>query len=87
MKFRKKPIIIEAFRFGEDNIPDWFMDKVSSNEIILSKTWRDIPYCEIKTLEGIMLANAGDWIIKGIKNEIYPCKDEIFKATYETLPN
>lgn len=92
-KYRKKPVIIDAFLLG-DNIPDWFMDKVTSNDIILHR----IPFhesrannygqlwCEIKTLEGIMKAYEGkDYIIKSINGEIYPCKKEIFEQTYEEV--
>jgi hypothetical protein len=89
-KFRKKAIVIEAFKFYVDNIPDWFMDKVSSNDIILRKcdykrySINDA-YCEIKTLEGIMICNGGDYVIKGIEGEIYPCKPDIFNKTYDAL--
>lgn len=92
MKYRKKPVIIEAFKLGVDYIPDWFMDKVSSNDIILyhipfdearANNYGQI-WCEIKTLEGVMTAYEGqDYIIKGIDGEIYPCKIDIFERTYE----
>jgi len=59
MKFRKKPIVIEAYQ-------------------------TDVPV-EIHTLEGTMLARPGDWIITGIKGELYPCKPDIFEATYEPV--
>ncbi len=90
MKYRKIPIEIEAFRLGIDFIPDWFMDKVSSNEIILygkSTGFQhyDDTNADIQTLEGVMHANYGDYIIKGIQGEIYPCKPEIFKNTYERV--
>jgi hypothetical protein len=78
MKFRKKPVVIEAFVFRQDPIPDWFMDKVTTNEIIMYPE-----YCEINTLEGTMIGNLGDYIIKGVKGEIYPCKPDIFEQTYE----
>lgn len=42
---------------------------------------------EIKTLEGVMMANKGDWIIKGIKGELYPCKPDVFEMTYEKVNN
>jgi len=87
MKYRKKPVEIEAFKFGIDSIPDWFMDKVSTNEIILrpkDNSWRSqLSHCEIKTLEGAMTGQYGDWIIRGVKGEIYPCKPDIFTMTYE----
>lgn len=77
-KFRKKPVVIEAFRYGIDPRPDWFMDKVTDNTIITYEN-----YCNIKTLEGVMVAGFGDYVIKGVKGEIYPCKPDIFEVTYE----
>lgn len=78
MKFRKKPVVIEAFRFGFDSRPDWFCDKVSTNDVITDESG-----CVIRTLEGQMVGLIGDWVIKGIKGELYPCKHDIFLATYE----
>jgi hypothetical protein len=88
MKYRKKQVVIEAFKFYVDNIPDWFMDKVTSNQIKLQncdfkKYSINEAYCEIETLEGVMRGNGGDYIIKGINGEIYPCKPDIFAKTYE----
>jgi hypothetical protein len=80
-QYRKKPVVIEAFCLGIDYIPDWFMDKVTTNDCIL----RDGGRAEIQTLEGIMTANEGDFIIKGVKGEIYPCKSDIFEVTYERV--
>ena len=79
-KYRKKPIVIEAFKFRVDYCPDWFMDAVSNNEIITTET-----ECFIRTLEGCMIAKKGDYIIQGIKSEIYPCKPDIFEKTYEKV--
>ncbi|MCG8231183.1 hypothetical protein J2Q11_08590 [Tenacibaculum finnmarkense genomovar finnmarkense] len=89
-KYRKKPVEIEAFEFYVDNMPDWFMDKVSSNEVVLHNCdynqYHPIKaYCEISTLKGVMTAGVGDYIIKGIRGEIYPCKSDIFKKTYELV--
>ena len=91
MKFRKKPVIVEAFKFYVDNIPDWFMDKVTTNDIILRncgyhKYSIEEAYCEINTLEGVMVGRGGDYIIKGVNGEIYPCKADIFEKTYEEAP-
>lgn len=93
--YRKKPVVIEAFKLG-DNIPDWFMDKVTSNDIILHR----IPFhesrprnygqlwCEIKTSNGVVEAYEGrDYIIKGTQGEIYPCQIEIFEEIYEAVPS
>jgi len=95
MKYRKKPVVIEAFRMGIDHIPDWFMDKVSHWTITLrSNAPEDChimdrkyyqSWCEIKTLEGVMTGDYGDYIILGVKGEIYPCKPDIFEMTYELV--
>lgn len=89
MKYIKKPIVIEAFIYGVEPRPDWFNDKVTSNEIItyVGTDVRDSSeyYCEIKTLEGVMRGNCNDYIIKGVKGEVYACKPDIFKMTYELL--
>ena len=90
MKYIKKPVVIEAFRIGIDYIPDWFMDRVSDNTIILHGKSNGFEHyddtnCDIQTLEGVMHANYGDYIIKGVKGEIYPCKSDIFEETYEIL--
>ena len=88
MKYRKKPVVIEAFQLGVDPIPDWFMDKVTSDDVILHgassgfEHYDDIN-ADIKTLEGVMHAYFGDFIIQGVKGELYPCKHDIFEATYE----
>lgn len=88
MKYRKKPVVIEAFRLNERGLvgEDWFWDAVSSNKIIthdFGKFCNAPAWCEINTLEGTMIAKAGDYIIRGIKGEIYPCKPDIFEQTYE----
>lgn len=88
MKYRKKHIVIEAFRLNERGLigEDWFWDAVSRNDIIthdFGKFCENPAWCEIKTLEGTMIAKAGDYIIKGVNSEIYPCKEDIFEKTYE----
>lgn len=86
-KYRKKPVEVEAFKFYVDAFPDWFTNAVTENEVILhdcnhKKSFK-VSRCEIKTLEGTMVAHEGDYIVKGVKGELYPCKPEIFEATYE----
>lgn len=90
MKYRKKPVVIEAFQFYVDNMPDWFMDAVSNDEVILyncdlKRYTIDEAYCRIRTLEGWHWCNGGDYVIKGIKGELYPCKADIFNQTYEEV--
>ncbi len=86
MKFRKKPVTIEAVRW------DGTVESVKKiralnpdGRDINTSTLHDTPYLEIKTLEGVMRANLGDYIIQGVKGEIYPCKPDIFEATYEAV--
>ncbi len=84
MKFRKKPIVIEAIQWRYDTIAN--IDEIAKfigyrpkyHDATLSIEKRLI----IQTLEGISQALLGDWIIKGIKGEFYPCKPDIFKETY-----
>jgi len=85
MKYRKKPVVIEAFKLGIDHIPTWFMNKVSLSEIVIHNIKSPTGYCEIKTLEGTMRGEHGDYIIKGVNNEIYPCKPDIFEKTYDAV--
>lgn len=78
-KFTKLPVTIEAFiNTDEPVLPDWFVNAIDNGEAKFNKDGT----CTIKTLEGEMVANNNDYIIKGVKGEIYPCKPDIFKATY-----
>jgi hypothetical protein len=93
MRYRKKPVVIEAFRMGVDPRPDWFQNEVTAGNITThlvddviddGNPWNHKKTCcTIKTLEGIMRGEYGDYIIRGVKGEIYPCKPNIFEATYE----
>jgi hypothetical protein len=93
MKYRKKPVVIEAFQFQRRNngpvpYPDWFEDAVTRNDVVTFNTgkWHDpsmLATCTIRTLEGVRHASEGDWIIRGVKGELYPCRADIFEATYE----
>jgi hypothetical protein len=84
MQFRKRPVVIEAVQFTEQetahwqNAPEWLSGAVEDGKIYTEGG----KLC-IVTLEGVMTANLGDWIIKGVKGELYPCKPDIFAATYE----
>lgn len=88
MKYRKKPVIIDAVLLHERGLvgKDWFWDAVTRNDIIthcFGKRETEPAWCEIKTLEGVMVARAGDYIIRGVHGEIYPCKADIFHEIYE----
>lgn len=88
-QFRKKPVVIEAVQIDKRmdlTAPPWWAEAVQQNRVILrgmGKFTRDLPMVEIETLEGTMTGVQGDWIIRGVKGELYPCKPDIFAATYE----
>jgi hypothetical protein len=79
-KYKKKPVTIEAFRFHVDHMPDWFREAKAKGDVILF-----IDHCKIRTLEGVMIGWMGDYIIRGIKGEIYPCRKDIFEESYEEV--
>ena len=86
MKFRKKPVVIEAWQWNpqEDHkevvFPDWLNDALAAKTVYTCG-----PILQIKTLKGVMSAHSGSWIIQGIKGELYSCKPDIFEATYEKV--
>ena len=82
-KYRKKPVVIEAFQWdgrplSYDRCPAWVMAAQQHGIVHLADGW-----LVINTLEGDHRAQKGDWIIRGVQGELYPCKDEIFRQTYE----
>ena len=83
-KYRKKPVVINAMQWNGD-----FNEVVSMAASFSTPDLRKLKLEEDKlkiyTLEGIMTADIGDWIIIGIHGEFYPCKDDIFKKTYEEV--
>lgn len=94
MKYRKKPVVIEAFKYdgnlmgsdGKYYVPEWAI-KALEDGILVFGSYSDSPPCElfINTLEGQMHAEVGDYVIRGIKGEFYPCKPDIFEQTYEAV--
>lgn len=78
-KFRKKPVVIEAVRYRQGEQDSSF----SADEIAGNVRYPEDGTMLIQTLEGVMCAQPGDWIIRGVKGELYPCKPNIFEATYE----
>ena len=91
MKYRKKPVTIVAHRIGDDGWPDEIWQGVNDNKIILhldrvGHPKRTVGHVEIHTLEGVMRGDVGDYIIKGVQGEFYPCKPDIFAATYDRVP-
>ena len=83
-KFRKKPVVIEAWQFTKSNYavgtPREFRD---SNVALWSQYGGDVIGGEIVTLAGTMAVSENDWIIKGVNGEVYPCKPDIFEKTHE----
>jgi hypothetical protein len=83
MKYRKKPVVIEAMQWTGDNATEIAeFTKGSGRYIEIDENAKAI---RIETLEGTMSANLNDYIIKGVKGEFYPCKPDIFEETYESV--
>lgn len=83
MKYRSKPVIKEAVQLTIDShgyVKGW-----CGGETYSRPPTRAVTGLKIKTLEGDMIAEYGDYIIKGLKGEFYPCKPDIFEATYEPV--
>lgn len=76
-QFRKRPVVIEAAQLTAENVGQvagWCHARSAAEDHLL-----------IGTLEGFMRADLGDWVIRGVKGEFYPCKPDIFEATYKEL--
>jgi hypothetical protein len=89
LSFRKKPVVIQAVRvehllqYAQSNwkgLPDWVIGEYDKGNIIFTAH-----QILIQTLEGRMTAENSDWLIQGVKGEIYPCKPDIFEATYDPV--
>ncbi len=76
-KYRKRPVVIEAVQFTGTN-----HEEVQRFDDSLVAKFHEVP---IQTLEGLMVAKKGDWIIRGVNGELYPCKPDIFDKTYEAV--
>lgn len=81
MKYRKKPLVVEAVQWTGEN---WDEIEMFSGETSVRRA-PDSPTMGILTLEGWMAANPGDWIIRGVCGEFYPCKNGIFSASYDLV--
>ena len=88
-KYRKKPVEVEARWFsgqsinGSYELADWCGGSIRLETAEDKRAL--IPFIDIQTLEGTMTASPDDWIIKGVQGEFYPCKSDIFEATYEAV--
>ena len=101
-KFRKKPVVIEAFcfdvvggalRLGQGPMPDWLHSARNLDPLVAgafnycnaSGEWRIQTLESAKDGKGAHIVSPGDWIIQGVRGELYPCKPDIFEATYEPV--
>lgn len=94
-KFRTKSVVKDAVKclmreYADeplvfDEVPDWLQEAIEQKRIMPEFRTEDYWYYRIETLEGSMLASPGDWIIRGLRGELYPCKPDIFAATYEPV--
>lgn len=86
-KFRKKPVVIEAELIAHllkaadhewDALPDWVIENINNGKLLFV-----VDHVEVTTDEGVMRGEKDDYLIKGIKGEIYPCKPDVFEKTYD----
>lgn len=88
MKYRKKPVVIEAWQIPEnidhtaEQPPLWLVNAIMSGAVRPDQKTGTV---EIDTSEGTMRGGKTDWIIQGVKGELYPCKSDIFDATYDEV--
>ena len=82
MKVRKKPVTVEAVRIGWENLEE-VCEFVGGDGMILASP--DRISVHVDTLEGLMVAHEGSYLIRGVKGELYPCKADIFDETYEKV--
>lgn len=94
-QYRKIPVMVEAFQYdgdlknsdGEWYVPRWAVNAYESGVMFYDSEDSVSPPCElyIKTLEGVHHVSVGDYVIQGVKGELYPCKPDIFEMTYEVV--
>jgi len=89
MKYRKKPLEIEAHKYiksdhfvSDPTTPRWVLEGFTHNILFYSDKDNEL---YVSTLEGNMKVSNGDWIIQGVNGELYPCKDDIFRKTYDEV--
>ncbi len=83
MKYRKKPIVVDAMQFTEESKNRVF-NFVTCTRYASFNEFNE-PTLVIQTLEGDMTVSLGDWVIRGVNGEFYPCKPDIFEKTYEPV--
>jgi hypothetical protein len=91
-RYRKKPVVIEAIQFNgiaggcpefAEEIPEWLKYAIWQSKTVIPHPMFPETRLQVETTEGNMIADAGDWIIKGVEDELYPCKPSVFEATYD----
>lgn len=82
MKYRKKPVVVNAVQWTGTNVLEMY--SFINHHSILTPVVVDEPF-DVGTLEGKHIASVGDYIIKGVAGEFYPCKPDIFELTYEKV--
>jgi len=89
MKYRKRPVIIDAFKwtgdFDQAEDPEWIVEAIKAGKVSFQNPGTPNVSLIISTLEGLHRADRGDYIIRGVKGELYPCKPDIFHLTYELV--
>lgn len=86
MKYRKKPVVIEAFnydKYGNHYVPQWGVEAYRNGVLFYSGEANDELF--INTLEGVYPVSVGDYIVRGVSGELYPCKPDIFERAYEEV--
>ena len=95
-EYRKRPIVIQAVRYGLqeyadrpqngfESYPVWLVEAIESRAVAFEFKSEDYWYFTVRTLEGLMTGGPDDWIIRGVEGELYPCARRIFRATYEAV--
>jgi hypothetical protein len=93
MKFRKKPVVIEAYPIWNivdtsvkfDLLPEWVRKGLEDDTIAIGRYAEGEPFLSIRTLEGTMVGRKPDWLIQGVNGELYPCNNDIFEKTYDAV--
>ena len=85
MKYRKHPVVIEAVQFKDTEESILELSELGLDPVRIDYADLSNPLLKIETLEGLMIATEGDYIIKGVQGEFYPCKHDIFKEIYEKV--
>ena len=88
-KYRKKPVVINAFKWTGDELqtedPEWAIEAIKEGKMTFKNKGTPEVTLNIQTLEGTMEVTRGDYIIQGVENELYPCKPGIFHKTYDEV--